>query len=89
MIGNSAPKPIPLFKLPLQILSAEKEINQGPSVQPISPKSAKIPNILFPPSGNFLAARLKVPGHIILIKNPVNAQNTREIYGFSDTETTM
>ena len=80
IIGKRAPKPKPPLRLPSQKFKAANETTHGPSVQPISPESAKMPNILFPPLGNFLAARLKVPGHIILMQIPVKAQKVSERY---------
>ena len=77
-IGKRAPKPKPPLRFPSQKFKAANETIHGPSVQPMSPKSAKMPNILFPPSGNFFAAKLKVPGHIALIQMPVNAQKMSE-----------
>ena len=77
-MGNNAPNPIPLFRSFSQICKAAKEINHGPDIQPTSPVSANRPNILFPPPGKVLDAKLNVPGHIILIQSPVNAQKISE-----------
>lgn len=51
--------------------------SHGPAEAPISPKTANMANMAFPPSGNRWEHRLNEPGHIILTDNPHTAQPAR------------
>ena len=69
--GNRLARSNPCFRLPEE--EAARETTWGPSVLPMFPENANIPNSVVPPQGMEAAERLNVPGQNNATANPVNA----------------
>ena len=72
-----------IFALP-ETAPLTAPINAGPTEQPTSPNTAKMPNIAVPPFGYAAEVSENVPGHMRLTENPHSAHESRESHGFSN-----
>lgn len=80
IIGKISAKAKPTLRFPPKSDESCPEIN-GPVVHPMSPNSAKNPNIAIPPKGKCLAQSEQEPGQRIPQPIPHTAQPIREIKG--------
>ena len=72
-----------IFALP-ETAPLTAPINAGPTEQPTSPNTAKMPNIAVPPYGYAAEVSENVPGHMRLTEKPHSAHESRESHGFSN-----
>ena len=78
----------PDFSSPPKAVATELTM-EGPIEQPISPANASSANMAVPPLTQYLAERLKVPGHMRPTEIPQKPQPMREMIGMGENTATI